>query len=155
MPTLVDRLQSFWASVGVRARPGAPFEALDAFDRRHGVTLPPDLRAYFAASDGMQPDARDDLFFRFLPLAECLPVAERGGPPSTFAVAEHSLGGFFYVVRLDADPEVADVVSLWDDDEVWTVAPSFAAFLELYLSAPGKLFPTETGDPEGEAGQGP
>lgn len=147
MPTLADRLQSFWASVGAASRPGAPRAAIDAFEKRHAVALPPDLRDYFLAVDGMEPDGRDDLFFRFLPLSECLPVADRGGPPSSFAVVEHRLGGFTYVIHLDAKPPIADVVSLWDDDEVWPVAPSFAAFLDCYLREPRKLFPVDPSAP--------
>ncbi|WP_435019067.1 SMI1/KNR4 family protein [Tundrisphaera sp. TA3] len=140
MPTLVDRLLAFWASVGVSPRPGASPEALAAFEDRHGVALSPDLRAYFSAADGMDPDVRDDLFFRFVPLAEFAPSAERGGPPGSFVLAEHRLGGFSYVVRLDPEP---GEVSLWDGDWVRPVAPSFPDFLGLYLSSPGKLFPSD------------
>ena len=141
MPTLADRLLAFWTSVGVSPRPGVSAQSLAAFEGRHGVTIPPDLRDYFAAVDGMDPDVRDDLFFRFVPLAECVPSADQGGPLNTYVVAEHRLGGFSYVIHLDTGS-----VSLWDDDWVQPVAPSFADFLELYLSSPGRLFPSDEPD---------
>ena len=139
-PGLVDRLLSFWRSVGVPDRPGALPEAIADFEARHGVTLSPGLRDYFLAVDGMDPDRRDDLFFRFLPLVECSPV-DIGGTPTTFVVAEHPIGGLSYVVWLGEVARSVDLVFLWDGIDVWSIADTFAKFLELYLDEPGKLFP--------------
>lgn len=143
-PGLAGRLLAFWRSVGAAVRPGVADAALADFERRHGVALPPAARDYLRAADGMEPDGRDDLFFRFLPLAEWQPAADQGGPASTFTVAENRLGGFSYVIRLGpGSSDFDDAVTLWDDDWVRPVAPSLAAFLEVYLAAPARLFPSD------------
>ena len=60
MSDLIDRLKARWVADGLTLRPGASPEALDAFEARYRVVLPPAFRRYLAAVDGMTGDLDRD-----------------------------------------------------------------------------------------------
>jgi hypothetical protein len=53
MTHIIDQIKARWSSQGVAIPPGASHERLDAFEKRFGVSLPADMRLFYAAVNGM------------------------------------------------------------------------------------------------------
>ena len=141
---LIGRLKARWIAERMAIRPGATPEAIDAFEARYGVAMPPDPRAYFATVDGMNDNDWDrDHFCHFYPLGRCVPIAEHcerlahlEWASRYFLLVDHSIEVFFYAIRLSPDPSEECPVILWDPPgpDRWTFSPSFTSFLERYLN---------------------
>src|SRR5262245_9657059 len=116
-----------WQLAGILARPGVTPPDLDAFERRHGVWLPPEMREFYAHLDGMPPGARDEESLNFWPLSQVGPGpavlspgrvgkgyggVERAIPDaaSYFVFVDHALWARVYAVRLSPDPSAAGPV---------------------------------------------
>jgi cell wall assembly regulator SMI1 len=84
---LIERLRNHWLATGVKIRSGASLQQIDSFERQYHVGLPPDLRAYFTAIDGVEQDETDPDMFSFLPLHSVKTIPEElahfggGGKP--------------------------------------------------------------------------
>ena len=149
-----------WQAAGVIPQPGAAAADLDAFERRHGVRLPADVRAFYAEADGMSPGEWDAELLSFWPLAEVGPVPAllagcRGIPDyggieaalpdaaSYFVFADHSIWLHVYAMRLSPDPSAACPVVWIAGGDRWAVqAGSFGEFLRRYAEEPQQvLFP--------------
>jgi hypothetical protein len=149
-----------WRAAGIDPRPGAAAADLDAFERRHGVRLPSDVRAFYAEADGMPPGAWDKELLSFWPLAEvgpvpvllagCRGIPDYGGieaslpdAASYFVFADHSIWVHVYAVRLSPDPMAACPVVWIAGGDRWEVqAGSFGEFLRRYAEEPQRvLFP--------------
>ena len=52
---LGERLKSNWVAQGLSVRPGVAHEEIVAFETRHSVVLPGDLREYHDVADGAGP----------------------------------------------------------------------------------------------------
>jgi hypothetical protein len=136
----MERIKARWAAEGIKIRPGASTEALAWFEDHHRVALPPALRAYFEAVDG-SGDIFDDALIRFWPLAEVETIAEyHGWEPSEvpefdgwFLFADFLIHSHVYAVHLTSDPADSGPVASWDGNLILQ-APSFAAFLDRYLT---------------------
>src|SRR4051794_30796854 len=155
MSELIDRLKARWVADGLRLRPGASAEALDDFEARYRIVLPAALRDYFEAVDGMTEDLDGDDWpwdsdtYRFWPLSALHPVGEvrtidRGDPAWAdhwFAFADYLINSHALAVRLGSDGADAGPVCLSDFGDVRIpIAPTFEAFLELYLARSMDLF---------------
>jgi hypothetical protein len=139
---LLFRLANHWRTHGAAPGSGAPEAEIVAFEVRHGVRLPRELRAYFATLNGMA-HGRNDMdneTIGFWRLAEVAPIAEEAPdagipePDRCFVIADYLIGSHFYVARLPDDP-TAPAELLW----VWSngferLAASFAEFVERYMA---------------------
>jgi hypothetical protein len=161
MSDLINRLKARWIADGLTLRPGASPEALGAFEARYRVVLPPAFRSYLAAVDGMTGDQdrdwpTDRYSFCFWGLPALLSVRDygsyqipsqpTGGEESDwtdrwFPFADFLIHSHAYAIRLTADPGDGGPVCLWDFGEGrHHVAPTFEAFLEIYLADSNESF---------------
>jgi hypothetical protein len=114
-------------------RPGCDEAAVRAWEAESGVVLPGDYVCFLRQADGTA--RMDDHFIRFLPL----PMLEQATPQdrTCWCVAEFLIWSHAFgiqtsgahagcVIGIDAGPPVI-------------VAPSFDAFLAIYLSDPERL----------------
>jgi hypothetical protein len=148
MNALAERLKARWKAGGIVPSPGVPEERLREFEARHGVLLPPDLRDYFAAADGMGIRGNRVGFsvimdadnFRFWPLSEVVRASDHGygrchdDPSSFFLFADHLIEAPAFAIRLTPGSDSENtVISILSDDPGDVVACSFTEFAERYL----------------------
>ena len=129
--TIADQLAAAWSGLNVSIRPGASESEVSAFELKHNVVLPEDLRQYFKVCDGMDPTEMDpQSLFRFWPLAE---LHRSDGTHDYFEFADQAIGAYVYAIRLS--PSLVDnAVALVAEEKMNRVAPSFAAFVGDYLA---------------------
>jgi hypothetical protein len=161
MSDLIDRLKARWIADGLTLRPGASPGALDAFEARYRVVLPSAFRRYLAAVDGMTGDQdrdypSDRYCYCFWGLPALLSVRDYWsyqvpGQPTAgdgtdwtdrwFPFADFLINSHAYAIRLTADPDDGGPFCLWDfGQERYAVAPSFEAFLEIYVAGSNQAF---------------
>ena len=143
MGNLLTRLAEHWRTHGAEPGAGAPEAEIAAFEARHGVRLPRELREYFATLNGLA-HGRDDMtdepigFWRVVevaPIAQEAPDAGIPAPERCFVIADYLIGSHFYVARLPEDPAAAaEMLWVWRDG-FGVLAPSFAEFLERYMAS--------------------
>jgi hypothetical protein len=146
---LISRLTARWKSHGIECPAGVSPAIVAAFEGRHHVVLPPDMREYFLAVDGMgEKGTCDDDLFSFWPLQDLISIAEDlpdrcskfAESPNYFMFADHSIALPTYAIRLSSDPDVANpVASVFADFgafEVEVVFDSFTDFVNHYLDDP-------------------
>jgi cell wall assembly regulator SMI1 len=148
MESLPIRIRNYWLAQGVRIRPGASVEDLDAFERLHGVRLPADVRTFLQAVNGFEEGEWDEEMVEWYPIsrwepmtapsyiAETLPDAA-----SYYLFADYCLKGFLYAIRLRPGPNEQSTVIGWTggDPPSWRVASSFSELLEEYLRDPAVM----------------
>jgi cell wall assembly regulator SMI1 len=138
------RLVDLWRDAGLMIRPPARPEAILAFESKYGVALPADMRAYFLTVDGME-DELDPGFNRFWPLGMVKPVEEelperheaRLAYPGCFVLMDHMIWSHACAVRLGEEQAAVSGPVLQvrtDDVSERQIAPSFTAFVEMYLA---------------------
>jgi hypothetical protein len=145
---LLPLVKAEWKQHGVAPRPGASGVEIAAFERAHGILLSVDVADYFRAVDGMNETEADQFGICFWSLKkmraarEEIPAAHAAAFESYFVFADYSLWAHGYAVRLG---EAGDDVIIVGDESPVSIAPSFAAFFELYLQQPDRLFPAREG----------
>jgi hypothetical protein len=80
----MDDLRAFFHAVGATPNPGATVAELDAFEAHTGLSLPPQLRAFYGSTNGLTIDGggsryvsmRPAAWMKILPLAEVMPYVE-------------------------------------------------------------------------------
>ena len=153
----ITRLIARWKAHGIDCLAGVPRAEVEAFEALRNVILPPDMRAYFLAVNGMgQLGMCDEDLFSFWPLQQLITIAEdlpdRSArfPESShyFMFADHSISLPTFAIRLSAnlaEPNpVASVFSDFGAFEVENFFDSFTDFLNHYLDDPLKtstIFP--------------
>ena len=83
MASISEDLKKFWSSQGIGLRPGAPDAELVAFEVKHDVRLPADLREYLASVngfDGSEHWMTDDEVITFWGLMRLRPSRSIGRP---------------------------------------------------------------------------
>jgi hypothetical protein len=153
---LIDRLLAYWVAMGGKTRPGVSHQQVQSFESRYLVRLPPDLRAFYAAVDGMEDGETDPDMFSFLPLKAVRAVPEElahfGGIPDYreivrtladphrwFVIVDYLITSAVYAIRLSATEKPAPVIWIGSGKHHRIVAPSFSGFLEAYLASPFDL----------------
>jgi hypothetical protein len=155
---LFHQIKNRWQSAGLAVRAGASGEAIEAFERRHGVRLPADMRDFYSLMDGIEYGCTDETLICFWPLAEVNAVeaklfGQRGIPdysrllhsfPSRdnfFVFADYLVWSHMYAVAIADDSEVAGPVIWLDGNWAW-IADSFSEFMQRYSeNATSILFP--------------
>ncbi len=136
-----ESLRKFWLRQGVRLNLGASEDELAAFEAKHHVRLPSDLRDYFTAVngfDGSETWMTDDEVITFLGLDEVKPLNEYWSLDVTdgdsyFVFADYSLAAHVYAIRLMSGADVGNAVAVVYDNKPVRVASSFSEFMEGYL----------------------
>jgi hypothetical protein len=140
--SFLERLVERWAEQGIRSDGGAGEDAIRAFEGRHGVRMPEDLRAYFRHVGGVRMDgespALDQNLIRFWRLEDVETLASSWVPApdarSWFVIADYSIWVWAYVIRLTADQSApAPVAVSFGAAELLPVADSFGEFVGRYL----------------------
>jgi hypothetical protein len=149
MATRWQQLAGMWRDAGLKIRPGVEPTAIRAFEIKHDVVLPTDLRECFLTVDGMEEEL-DPGTNRFWPLSMVKLVSEelkeihpdRWAYPECFIFADHCIWCLAWAVRLGKQPlEVSGPVFQVTGDTIpgRRIAPSFTDFVEMYLSNPDSV----------------
>jgi TonB family protein len=150
---LIERVAQFWAGQGLVPEAPATDADIAAWEARRGLAMPRELRAWFTTLNGMGDEGGafdDELLITFYPLQLFVPLpedapsfAEAEDAASYFVFADHLSWSHGYGVRLGGeDPQATPVFCIYAPDLIMPVAPSFGAFLELYLAGDhAALFP--------------
>jgi cell wall assembly regulator SMI1 len=150
MGQLGEALKVYWSAHGLRFGPPAQEETIAAFECRHSVRLPPDIREYFSTVDGMDSVHEENRFgldkdhFRFWPLREVERVTEYYSrtrslkdASSFFVFADHLIDAPSFAIRLTPEPSGGNPVIMILSDrgrpKAMKVADSFSEFVGKYL----------------------
>ncbi|MGQ0634632.1 MAG: SMI1/KNR4 family protein [Planctomycetaceae bacterium] len=149
MTSLLSRLMAKWKSHGIECPAGISPADIAAFEQRHFVVLPADMREYFLTVNGMgERGACDNDLFSFWPLQSLISIAEDlpdrcskfAESSIYFMFADHSVALPTYAIRLSSNPDNANpIVSVFADFgafEVEVVFGSFTDFVSHYLDNP-------------------
>jgi len=132
-----------WQDAGVSVR-SAVSDGTSEFEQKHGVELPQELRAFFAAQGGMADGETDGNDIRFWPLDEVSPASnevpdgEQNAYDGYFVFADYALWAHGYAVRLS--PGQPNDVAIVGGARPIRVASSFKEFLEKYVRDVSQLF---------------
>ena len=142
MGEVLIRQANHWRTHGAAPGSGVHETEIAAFEVRHGVRLPRELREYFATLNGLA-HGRDDMdnetigFWRLAQVASIVEEAPGAGIPEPgrcFVIADYLIGSHFYVARLPDDPAApAEILWVWHSG-FGRLAASFAEFVELYMA---------------------
>jgi len=125
---LVATLRDRW-KIHPSERAAVSGSTLAAFEAKHGIVLPRDLRTYFLELGGTEHCVVDDEASSFWPL-EKVDQAAADGPPDYFAFADWMIESGRWAIRLSANPTDENTVLF---DEGFVVAKSFTEFMGKYL----------------------
>ena len=134
--SLLFRLSAAWAAEDVRpAGPASP-DAIDAFERQHGVSLPPDFRLYVGTLNGTQ-GGRDEMgnkqTISFWHLDQIEP--EDVGGVRVVAFADFLIDSHRYVITVSSEPsESAPVFIHPQGGKLIRIADSFSDFVRAYIA---------------------
>ncbi len=134
-----EALKRFWLRQGIKLCRGATGDELAAFEAKHNIRLPEDLRDYFAVVNGFDGWQTDDNVITFLSLDEMKTLSEYWSPDvadadSYFVFADYSISAHVYAIRLlNTTGRGNHVVVVYDGEPV-EVANSFSEFVEGYLA---------------------
>lgn len=145
--SVVEKLTEYWASKNIPSNAGATPDSIRSFEVAHRAAFPEDFREYLLRLNGLATfgAGTDPQGFGFLPLRRIRPVAEEEYPAGYegrgyFVFAEYLDWSWAYAIRLadeDATGEVIHILTL----QPKRVAPSFTAFIDLYLVDSPELYP--------------
>lgn len=143
---LLHSIRTQWEQNGREVPPGATSEELNAFERRHGVALPPAMRDYFQIANGNRDMGTD--FFRFWTLQEVKLVSEeltdpihtdRNDYPQCFIFADYLLWCWAYAVCLSNDANADEPVYIIGGTDKIVIAATFLEFMQKYAANPDSL----------------
>jgi len=116
-------------------------EEIQAFEQRHSVRLPADLREYFQRLNGIDSAPG---FFRFLPLSRLIALKSPSFASSEtdryFIFADYMVGTWYYAIYLGEDQFLQNRVILPDLPGPPILASNFSEFVELYLTDSARLY---------------
>lgn len=148
---LGSRLRASWSRADAVLRPGVADTELDAFEKRHAVRLPVEMRSFLRLVDG-QDDMDPATYVRFWPLHEIKPVREEltsevsdgAAVDSWFVFADFLYWSHAYVIRLDGGPHAAAPVGFCNGmpppgSSFPVIAASFEEFVDLCLTNSPRL----------------
>lgn len=135
---LVDVFRGHLHSSGYGPQPGASEIEIGAFESRHSVRLPDDLREYFLQVNGTA-DYPDELLTRFRPLVEVKPISEslaEGQTARYFVIADQMISAPDFAIALGNSP-APSVIRCWSTcRKLEPVSDSFSTFVRLLMENP-------------------
>lgn len=143
METLTQRLSDLWLTNGVELRPGVSEQAIEQFEKRHGVLLPLDLRDYFLTLDGTGQNQMDDGMLAWWSLDEVTPLAdveksvELEHSQQYFVFADFLISSHHYAIGLFPERAEKNPVVSTSDHPIPVIADSFSDFLRKHLEHSG------------------
>jgi hypothetical protein len=148
----LEKLVACWETRGAKPGMGTTLTEIQAFEAKHELLLPADLREYFLRVNGMTTAARGDTDndgFRFYSLSEVVPLGVVWSPQSEpspsgldhlFVIGDFLQECYWYAIRLDrSETEGCSVYFI--GPPVRKIAESFERFVELYMSESTLLHP--------------
>ena len=138
---ILDELSEFLIAQGLTPDGGAPETDIVAFERRYGIRLPDDMRAYFARVNGVvggRDGVWDDEMIALWQLQHVRPLSEEVEHCQTpeaeryFVFADWSIWAHVYAVRLSASVAETPVFITYNP-QIERVTASFDEFLRGYL----------------------
>jgi hypothetical protein len=157
----MDHLQSLlqqtlerWRAEDIPIPLGVDDTKFEQFESHYRVTLPGDMREYFATVNGMGDHYDEEFFFRFWPIEQVRLVKEhspkvaKAFPESHdyFFFFDHSIEIFMYAIQLDRTGHLSTPIAMVYPESPVSSASfdpfcgSFTEFLTLYVTDPVKLF---------------
>ena len=132
-------LRDSWVGRGVAVNPPAPSAAVEAFESKYQLRLPPDLRDYFLTVNGMLDGESDDDLLSFWPLESLVPAADEPelwpgvpDPSVCFAFADYFIVSNVFAIQLSRSDASTPI---YVNDDPTPVAHSFAEFATLTLAS--------------------
>ena len=153
MKSLGELVKTHWLRQGIKLSRGAIESEISAFEAKHDVCLPEDMREFFAIVNGFDNRSGEEVdndMMTFFSLEEIKPLnASDWGvvsrAESYFVFADWSISAHVYAVRLLKDSAASGPVVVVYDALV-KVADSFAEFMQAYLEDnKAVLFPEPQG----------
>jgi len=145
MPAIGESLKQFWLRYNIKLRRGASETKLREFEDKYNVSLPDDLKDYFATVDGFADSGVDENFITFLPLSEVVLLSQEWSrkpeASSYFVFADYSISCHVYAIRLTDDLTLGNPVFIVYDENPEQIAGSFSEFVQAYLTDNSVLFP--------------
>ncbi len=152
MLELIETLRAHWLAEKIPIGPGATDAEITEFEDRYSVRLPPEIKLYFVTLGGMSDWHLDKRNFTFFPLRMVQSLSDFSGvpegrplpvnvdhPDKQFVIVDFLISSHIYLTRLSPGGGCFPV-TLYTEESNTEVAPSFAAFLHLYLTNPDALF---------------
>ena len=145
----VDATISYWVAHGVPYLPGVSDDELLAFEDKHDVTLPADVRSFFKATNGTRVPLNpgwDHDYFEFWPLSEIVPDSDFAWAMN---FADYQMLSWWYAIDLTGSGGLAPgTVYLLGtrDGKPQVAARSFTEFLDLYVAGSERLWPNGAGE---------
>lgn len=145
---LFTRLLSVWGKRGAKIRNAVSEGERKAFETKHNVTLPNDLRDYLNRANGLDFNDNTELMFSFWQLDRWVPASVRLVSPADqrnytqvdpdryFCFADYMIEAELFMIRLSADVSEPNDVRGWNGIKK---ADSFSQFIEKYLENPNTL----------------
>ena len=133
---LLADLREAWSVGGLLPADPASLDDIAAFESRHNVRLPDDLRAYFEILNGCKPGMgeftsdRETAFWR---LDEIERWSESEGSQPLFLFADYLISSIVYGIALRADTAPTPVFKSWGRGHVVRCAESFTDFVKAYV----------------------
>jgi hypothetical protein len=134
---MLSDVQRFKAACAVTGQPvpgGASEEQLEAFEEKHGVQLPADMRAFYGHMKGALDH---ESIFGFWSLNE-IRRTTANNESNWFFFADHSVSVFEYAIKMSANGVGPNDVYCPELER--TVAASFSDFLRRCLDDPASLW---------------
>lgn len=158
MEDSIKALTSYWASRGIQMAPPCSLAEIVEFERRHQVDMPPQLRAFYLAANGMPQtfeDEYDKNGFSLWPLERVTPlgdfVATNRWPDVPTAVgffvfADYLHLSWAYAIRLT--PHRSNRVVIIGKEALELVSDSYDGFLNAYMSESRQMYEGPSFNPE-------
>jgi hypothetical protein len=138
--SVLQQLIVKWRSEGVRLNPAGSPATLSKLERCLGVPLPPDIREFYSAADGMPDLEYDPRQLSFWSIDRIVSEPPRR-PVSTAAgireigFADFLIESHYHVFRVTVD----GVITIGNDIDAVDEDESFEAFVRRYLTNPASL----------------
>jgi hypothetical protein len=139
---LTRQLRDYWSKLGLRISGANSPQEIRRFETQRQVTLPRDMRDYFARIGGMRENEIDpESLMAFWPLPELTPMFSQSPDLLTenvngyFAFADWSINALVYRINLTSGASGYGSIAIRNGDKLIPIAASFTEFIHTLVSA--------------------